>query len=126
MNIVYRFCLIVAQVCLKFGSDSVQSWCWRTKLDAKHFFNVVETINQANSSVVAPVETAEVEFDDMLVPWMECYHADLGDTIANGAALAARWDSSRKTWAFFIEREMHNLTKEVIGYGFILLQFQKE
>ena len=40
--------------------DSVQSWCWRTKVDAKHFFNVVETINQANSTVVAPVETAEV------------------------------------------------------------------
>ena len=45
----------------------------------------------------------------MLTTWMECYHADLGDTIANGATLAARWDAERKAWAFFIERVRSNL-----------------
>ena len=56
----------------------------------KHFFNVAETMCEADSTLVAPVVSAEVDFDDMIVPWMECYHADLGDIIANGTALAAR------------------------------------
>ena len=62
--------------------------------------------------MVAPVENAEVEFDDMLTTWMECYHADLGDAIEHVATLAARWDTDKKAWVFFIEREIHNLTKE--------------
>ena len=91
---------------------SIQSWCNRTNIDPKNFFNVVDATRNADHNLVAPVENAEVEFDDMLTMWMECYHADLGSAIGDGATLAARWDTDKKTWAFFIEREIHNLTKE--------------
>ena len=62
--------------------------------------------------MVAPVDGAELEFDEWMVPWMECYHTDLGAVVTSGAALAARWDKEKRIWAFFIEREIHNLTKE--------------
>ena len=62
--------------------------------------------------MIAPVEGAELEFDEWMVPWMECYHADLGAVVTNGAALAARWDNEKWIWAVFIEREIHNLTQE--------------
>ena len=34
--------------------DSVQSWCWRMKVDVKHFFNVAEVVNLADPNFVAP------------------------------------------------------------------------
>ena len=82
------------------------------KVDVKHFFNVAEVVNLADPAIVAPAETAEVEFDDLLVQWMECYHTSLRNSLDHGTTLAARWSSCSKTWVFFIEREIHNLTKD--------------
>ena len=72
---------------------SIPSLCNRTNIDPKNFFNVVDATRNADCNMVAPVENAEDEFDDMLTTWMECYHADLGSVIENGATLAARWDT---------------------------------
>ena len=88
--------------------DSVQSWCSRINIDTKNFFHVAEVTSGVDPALVAPVDGAELEFDEWMVPWMECYHTDLGAVVTSGAALAARWDKEKITWAFFIEREIHN------------------
>ena len=66
--------------------DSVQSWCSRINIDTKHFFHVAETVSGADPALIAPVERAELGFDEWMVFWMDCFHADLGAVIANGTA----------------------------------------
>ena len=61
--------------------DSFQNLCCRMNIDRNHVLNVAETVRDSNPTPAAPVETAEVEFDDIMFSRIECFHANIGSAI---------------------------------------------
>eukprot|EP00959_Pyramimonas_sp_CCMP1952_P438258 9174991-Pyramimonas_sp.AAC.1 len=91
---------------------AVSSHCRGQIIEAKDFFNVNEALSGVTQPNVTGSEPPEIEFDDALVHWMERGHfvTHMGDW--RDGRLVARWEFSRQSWCFLIEREIHNLTKE--------------
>ena len=84
--------------------------CCRMDIN-KPFFDAAEAIAKACMAIVGKENDAEVEFDDLLINWIECYSVVMRYEITDGGVLAGRWDSDVSKWCF-IDPEIHNLTKE--------------
>ena len=44
------------------------NWCSRVNIVTKHFFHVAKTVSGADPALIAPVQGAELEFDEWMVP----------------------------------------------------------
>ncbi|CAK0801215.1 unnamed protein product, partial [Prorocentrum cordatum] len=91
---------------------AVSSHCSGQIIETKDFFNVNEALSGVPQPNATGGELPAIEFDDTLVHWMECGHFVTHMDDWREGRLVPRWDSSRRSWCFLIEREMHNLTKE--------------